>query len=222
MSESTDSRQVCMAANCEAKLATDCERKWRYCGAHEWRPEAQTNCAPRLVARRHGAEAVVCDAVGDNGAVLSPCARYRYRLWRTLPSGKDSATFIMLNPSTADASANDPTIRKCLGFAERWGVGKIEVVNLFAFRATDPRELLGPHPIQGPDNNRYIDEAMCESSTVVFAWGAIHKAHESRAYEVINMVANRFRPKCLGLTKQGQPRHPLMLAYATQLEEFRR
>ena len=168
------------------------------------------------------AERNVVDATGDNGAVLSGCGRYRYRLWRSLPSGKDSATFIMLNPSTADASTNDPTIRKCLGFAQRWGVGKIEVVNLFAYRATDPRELLGAAPIQGPDNNRYIDEGMCESGIVVFAWGAIHKRLESRAYEVINMVANRFTPRCLGYTKDGQPRHPLMLGYATPLEDFRR
>jgi hypothetical protein len=80
------------------------------------------------------------DLFGDRGATLSDCGRYRYRLWRRWADGP-TVLFVMLNPSTADADVDDPTIRRCIGFARSWGAGALEVVNLYAWRATQPAEL---------------------------------------------------------------------------------
>jgi hypothetical protein len=76
-----------------------------------------------------------------SGAELSACRTYRYRLWRQWDADLAPVVWVMLNPSTADESADDPTIRKCIGFAQRWGYGGIEVVNLYAYRSPDPRQL---------------------------------------------------------------------------------
>lgn len=157
-----------------------------------------------------------------SGAVLSPCGRYRYRLWRELPRGKGSATIVMLNPSTADASKDDHTIRKLLGFAERrWGVGRIEVVNLFALIETDSKKLHHASYPTGPENDHYLDEAVCESGSIIVAWGALHKSLEWRARDVLDLIRKRVEPLCLGRCGNGQPRHPLMLSYETELEIYR-
>jgi len=165
------------------------------------------------------------------GAVISPCTYYRYRLWRTW-SPKPPLVFVMLNPSTADEHEDDPTIRKCMGFAERLGFGGIEVVNLFAWRATDPKELkcengnvLG---VIGPENDRFINLAVSlHSTTTVFAWGTHGQTHISRVIAVRDFVQRRLfelgatAPQCLGYTeKSAQPRHPLMLPYATPLQRY--
>ena len=88
----------------------------------------------------------------EAGALLSSCGTYRYRLWRYWHTEREPLIFIMLNPSTADAMQDDPTIRKCIGFAKRLGFGGIEVVNLFAYRATDPRDLRANGYQVGPDD----------------------------------------------------------------------
>src|SRR5690349_1903454 len=95
----------------------------------------------------------------SEGAVISPCERYRYRLWRSWGDGAGGfAVFIMCNPSTADASINDATIRKCIGFAKRWRMHGIRVVNLFALRSRDPNALLvDPYEAAGPDNDRHLE-----------------------------------------------------------------
>ncbi len=162
----------------------------------------------------------------DSGAVISDCQRYRYELWRRWAQGPD-ATFCMLNPSTADYRTDDPTIRKCIGFAKRWNCGGVRVVNIFARRSTDPRELLqhSGDVLAGPDNNKAIRHAFELAATrasgpVVVAWGAFkHPAIEERARDVAEMAAMaEIELKCLGRSADGSPRHPLMLPYNSQLE----
>lgn len=142
-------------------------------------------------------------------AALSENRLYRYSLHRRW-APTSPVRFIMLNPSTADATADDPTIRRCMGFARAWGYGGIVVHNLYALRATDPRELLAhPDPV-GPDNDRYLRDADSAGLTVC-AWGA-HPAAARRADRVIGMLlGSGAAPHHLGLTKAGAPRHPLYL-----------
>jgi hypothetical protein len=143
-------------------------------------------------------------------AYLSDCGTYRYRLTRHWDKDAAPLTFVMLNPSTADADLDDPTIRRCMGFAKREGAGGIVVVNLYAFRATDPRNLpIGGERI-GPENEAYLYEAIMGASgrPIVCAWGT--KGNGSffvqwaKGYGA-NLMA-------LGITKEGLPKHPLYIA----------
>ena len=152
----------------------------------------------------HGATLITGDAVFDDTGV------YRYRLGRRRNSGSGAVTFIMLNPSTADADVNDPTIRRCIGFAWDWGYRVLAVVNLFAFRATTPRELRrATHPV-GPRNDEHLLTAVDGAELVVAAWG-IHGALHGRDREVTALLSTRAPLTCLGLTKHGLPRHPLYM-----------
>ena len=152
----------------------------------------------------------------DGGlAEFDPTKRYRYRLRRVWGDPSNSCCFVMLNPSTADAFRNDPTIRRCLGFAQAWGHGALSVVNLFAWRATDPRELA--HGIEdpvGPGNDVSIEDEAGGAGRVVFAWGADPMAVK-RGAEVARWLRKICDPVCLGTTKAGAPRHPLYVPAAT-------
>lgn len=145
-------------------------------------------------------------------AEISECGTYRYTLHRQLKQGirwVKPALFIMLNPSTADAVQDDPTIRRCIGFAEREGCTSLTVVNLFALRATDPRELSKHADPVGPLNDQRIEEMIDEHSLgiVVAAWGS-HPMARKRGKDVVA----KFGPfKCLGITKGGSPKHPLYI-----------
>lgn len=163
--------------------------------------------------------------MGD--AVLSACRRYRYHLTREVSkTGRGRVLFVMLNPSTADATQDDPTIRKCLGFAQRkWNAYALDVVNLYAWRATDPDDLrlaAAQHDVVGPLNDAHIELVASRASVVVAAWGALNlgtmsKAARARAREVVDrvrLVAPVPQLVCLGRTNDGQPRHPLLLPYA--------
>ena len=156
------------------------------------------------------------------GAELSACGDYRYSLWRSWADGP-RMLWVMLNPSTADANADDPTIRKCIGFARRNNFPGIEVVNLFAWRATDPRELrLSCDPV-GPRNDTCIREAVDRAATIVFAWGGFQWPRVApRGREVADMIRLRSRltPMCFRCTGNGAPRHPLMLGYKVAMEEY--
>lgn len=144
-----------------------------------------------------------------SGADISECGLYRYRLWRRWKRG-DSVLWIMLNPSTADAEQDDPTIRRCISFAESWGCGGIEVVNLFALRATDPKELKAAEDPIGPQNDDILlSRAEAKHRYVIAAWGAHGKLFE-REKQVVELLAG-MDLYCLGLTKAGYPRHPLYL-----------
>ena len=143
-------------------------------------------------------------------AELSSDRRYRYRLSRLWADGP-RVTFVMLNPSTADETADDPTLRRCLGFAKAWGYGGLEVVNLYALRATDPIELWKSDDPVGPENDRYLREAGASGAPLVAAWGA--HAKRARVQEVLS-IPGFDRLTCLRVTKMGYPSHPLYLPKA--------
>jgi hypothetical protein len=143
------------------------------------------------------------------GAIIDETGKYRYQLWRIWDESKPLAVFIMLNPSTADADEDDPTIRRCIGFAKSWGYGGIKVINLFAYRATDPKELSKVIDPVGIENNKYITMAVKEAGIVIAAWGTKgnYLCRQSDLWE-FEIVQNLH---CLELTKDGYPKHPLYL-----------
>ncbi len=147
--------------------------------------------------------------LGDGGAAwFSRDRRYRYLLTRRWGDPRQWMTFIMLNPSTADAFADDPTIRRCTGFAKREGCGGLNVVNLFAWRATKPRALRDCADPAGPDNDHFIG-GHCQASFVVAAWGT-GGTLKGRDREVARLLADAGADvRCLGVTGAGHPRHPL-------------
>lgn len=153
--------------------------------------------------------------ISRGSAILSPCGRYRYRLERRVGAGERIALFVMLNPSTADAEQDDPTIRRCMGFARSFGCGRLVVVNLFAFRATSPRDMLAAADPIGEDNNHRIQvEAMqaAANGVVICAWGSHGKFRDRDRAVMTGLSAPLIgNPMCLALTADGMPRHPLYL-----------
>ena len=152
----------------------------------------------------------------DRSAVISDCGFYRYRLDRRFGDGP-CVMFLMVNPSTADATIDDATIRKCVGFAGRWGFGRIVVGNKFAFRATDVKELRKITDPVGPENNEHLRLMMTESDMVVAAWGSLSKLPEtlrSRWKDIVTMADAAQRDlAAIGICADGHPMHPLMPAY---------
>lgn len=145
------------------------------------------------------------------GATLSPDRRYRYLLWRIWDESLRSCLFVMLNPSTADETVLDPTLRRCLGYAVAWGLGGLAVANLFALRSTDPARLRTIDDPEGPDNDRYLVEAARASiGFVVCAWG-VHGEYRNQASRVERLLARETDLLVLRLTKAGHPSHPLYL-----------
>lgn len=143
-----------------------------------------------------------------SSAVLSDCGTYRYALARTWRVGAGrQVCWVMLNPSTADAEQDDPTIRRCIGFSKAWGFGSLIVVNLFALRSTDPKALHAHVDPVGPDNDAHIAVAAATSDRIVCAWGA-GGVLANRGLRVLDVLAP-LQPAHLGLTKGNQPRHPL-------------
>jgi hypothetical protein len=147
---------------------------------------------------------------------------YRYQLTRVWDQSLPYCVWVMLNPSTADADSDDATIRKCMGFAMSWNYGGITVVNLFAWRSRSPKALItaGIDPI-GPENDHYITLAVRGAARVVCGWGATPFA-VTRAPAVTARIWRHSPrpPMCLGMTKAGEPKHPLTLGYATELVTF--
>lgn len=147
-----------------------------------------------------------------SGAIISPCGTYRYHLWRRWDETLPTMVWVMLNPSTADASEDDPTIRRCMGFARREGCGGISVRNVFALRATNPDELLKhPDPF-GPENEDHLLAARnCSLMTLlVLGWGSrIKRLNSYYTRAAVCLVGQK--PNCFGTTKGGDPRHPLYL-----------
>lgn len=160
------------------------------------------------------------DIGGSAGAsaTISTCGRYRYSLRRRWGSGL-SLCVIMLNPSTADAVKDDPTVRRCVGFARREGWMGLEVVNLFAYRATSPKELKSSACPVGPGNDEAIRVACARAGRIVVAWGA-HGSFMSRDKEVLESMTRKVW--CLGTTKRGHPRHPLYLKSSQPLIRYAR
>jgi hypothetical protein len=149
------------------------------------------------------------------GAQFSYDREYRYALWRTWDEAESHVTFIGLNPSTADESEDDPTIRRCIGFAKEWGFGGINMVNLFAVRATSPNDMIRhPCPI-GYENNDYLRMYLEEGGLNVACWGN-HGEHLFRGEEVI-AILGKPNLSIFGLTGKSQPKHPLYLPKNTKL-----
>lgn len=146
----------------------------------------------------------------DAPARFSPDRVYRYRLERVVaPFATGRVCFIMLNPSTADETQDDPTIRRCMDYTKRWGYRRLVVVNLFAYRATDPRVLRKVPDPSGPENDHEIVEAAQAAELVVGAWGA-HGGWRNTGRNVTALLRSRgVTVKALGLTKGGEPVHPL-------------
>lgn len=159
-------------------------------------------------------------------AIISDCGKYRYRLERDIGRFSNTAiAFIMVNPSTADGEVDDATIRKCMGFAERQGFGRLIVGNKFAWRATDVKELRAAPDAIGPENNAHLGQIIRDADIIVAAWGPLAKLPDrlrSRWRKVSDLAESFGKPlHCFGTAQDGHPRHPLMLAYDTKLTKWR-
>lgn len=163
----------------------------------------------------------------NKGARFSTCWRYRYRLWRVWNDALPSLAFVMLNPSTADATTDDATVRKCIGFANRGRYGGIEIANLFAWRATKPRDLWNA-PVEpvGPENDTHIlvmlRDVIAGHGDVVLAWGTHTDPRFSRRVDHVRAMLREYNVPVLALkiNRNGTPAHPLMLAYSNEPREF--
>lgn len=194
----------------------------------------------------------------QSGAQISPCGKYRYRLWREWRLGNStqwdmwteddgspaldgsghqigeplSCVFVMLNPSTADGEQDDPTIRRCVAYAKAWGYDRMEVVNLFAWRATDPKELLAVDADDDPvgfENDKAIQKAIFGAGIVVCAWG-VTGCHLGQDETALGWIADAVEVMsdereipvtALKLTKEGFPAHPLYLASHLRPKPYR-
>lgn len=149
----------------------------------------------------------------QSGALFSPDRIYRYRLWRTWDSGRGIVCWVMLNPSTADEFQLDPTCRRVDGFTRAWGFGGWTVVNLFALRSTDPKALYRHEDPVGPDNDRVIIREITSAPLVIAAWGGhgmlLGRGDRVRTLYRFHQLKRERNLMGLGLTKGGQPIHPL-------------
>ncbi|MEM8825109.1 MAG: DUF1643 domain-containing protein [Pseudomonadota bacterium] len=150
-------------------------------------------------------------------AVYSDCEQYRYDLVRTWDDTGTRINFVMLNPSTATELANDPTVERCERRARALGHGAFRVTNIFAYRATDPKDMRAhPDPVGGAANDAAIAEAALWADAVVCAWGT-HGAHLDRGPGVESLLRATGKPlTTLGLSKAGHPKHPLYIGYDIQ------
>jgi hypothetical protein len=147
-------------------------------------------------------------------AVLSACGRYRYRLARPVEGAVDPRVdgrvlWVMLNPSTADAVKNDNTIRRCTAFTRSWGYSGFMVGNLYALRSSDPAALWEADDPVGPQNLEHLRDMASEASLIIAAWGAHAERGQSDA--IAGLLCAHGPVWCLGMSRRGMPRHPLML-----------
>ena len=162
----------------------------------------------------------------SSDAKISPCKKYRYSLTRKWSTAAELA-FIMLNPSTADASEDDNTIKKCCHFAKTHSYGGIKVLNIFAYRATDPDELIRKakedFDIVGPENDKELENLFAyQPGRIVVAWGVPrHPLVAKRIVKVLDMIPSSRRLYCLGISDGGYPRHPFYLENVSQLQLFK-
>ncbi len=154
-------------------------------------------------------------------ATFSECGKYRYLLGRefpnTLPTSK--AVFVMLNPSTADATEDDPTIRRCIGFAKSWGYSGLIVANIYGLRSTKPAELWASDDPIGPENDGILRGLAHKHGEIICAWGANAKADRVSQFRTF-MTYYGAELLCLGMTISGAPRHPLYLKKDAKLRPW--
>ncbi len=147
-------------------------------------------------------------------AVYSDCEHYRYSLTREWDAGGKRVLFVMLNPSTATEVQNDPTVERCERRARHLGFGAFRVTNIFAWRATDPRDMTRATDPIGPENDTTLCEGAAWADQIIAAWGT-HGAHLERGPIVAKLLRGLDIPLYhLGLSKHGHPKHPLYLPYA--------
>lgn len=168
----------------------------------------------------------------ERTATISDCTKYRYHLGRKWGNGGKLALFVMLNPSTADASVDDSTIRRCIGFAQRLDCDGFVAVNLFAYRATKPKDLakfdqrsFRREATVGPENDAHILKWAAECSPIILAWGSCSGLSEVTVRSRRRNVLDLLRPwdtHSLGTTAAGEPRHPLFLSKNAELKLYRR
>jgi hypothetical protein len=146
---------------------------------------------------------------------------YRYLLWRTWDPARPRLLWVLLNPSTAGERADDPTLRRCAGFSRAWGFGGLELVNLFAWRATDPRELQRATDPIGPENDCCLVAAATRAHGIIVAWGG--RGRYQRRDRAVCALLSGHAPHglcCLGTTHTGCPRHPLYVARSASLVPY--
>lgn len=152
-------------------------------------------------------------------AVIDDSGKYRYTLERYWGSNSSRiVNFVLLNPSKADATKDDPTVKACMEFAHKWKFDGLVITNLFAFRETSPHKMKSCLRPLGDKNDRYIKEVAKKASTVVVAWGN-HGKHCGRDQEVLALLSG-IKLHCLKVTKLGQPGHPLYVKRTTLLKKF--
>lgn len=183
----------------------------RNCGGGLLRKAKDIGC-PECRTQAGPANATEIDA----GAIFSDDRKHRFKLWRIWQPEPRMIVFIGLNPSTADETTNDPTVRRCINYARRWGYGGMFMANIFAYRATDPADMKAAADPIGEHNDSFLNSMVAECETAVACWGT-HGAHRERHAEVTGFLSGL---KCFGKTKEGFPRHPLYLPNTAQLEDF--
>lgn len=173
--------------------------------------------APSLFVGRAESWAVFDAVAGYNtfsgAGIDGRAASYRYLLGREIGQGKSGRVgFVLLNPSTADHETNDATIRKCIGFAKLLGASELLVANCYAFRATDPKKLITARDPVGPLNEQALTSLARHCDTLICGWGRHARA---RGVETGKLLAKHARTQllCLGLNKDGSPKHPLYVPY---------
>lgn len=172
--------------------------------------------------------------IPDGGTVISECGRYRYRLHRHVAGlvrvldatrsepGDRPCIFIMVNPSTADTSRDDPTIRKCRQFAFLWNCNSLWVINLFAYRNRDKDMLLKVEDPVGPENDKFISQLLKDNpdALIVCGWGNLDKRLRWRQDEFMAKHFHGRKAFCLGINMDGTPVHPLYRSYQTELMPY--
>lgn len=152
-------------------------------------------------------------------ADFSPCRQYRYSLFRIWDSTKPYTLFVCLNPSTADETNDDPTVRRCIDYSRRWGYGGFCMSNIFAYRATLPKDMKAhPEPI-GADNDEWLKRLARNAGIVVCAWGknGKHLQRDNTVLEILQPIADLHYLK---LTNDGMPYHPLYLPASLMPQRF--
>jgi hypothetical protein len=170
------------------------------------------------VSTAAGGTAIDRALVETGPAVFSSCRRYRYRLERRWHSRGKVVNFLLLNPSTADESTLDPTLRRCAGYARLWNYAGMVITNIFALRSTEPEALYdAPDPV-GPDNDEHIVRAARECALLIVGWGN-HGVLRDRGLHVRSLIAPH-SPRCLRVSKLDQPVHPLYLPASASPQAF--
>jgi hypothetical protein len=152
----------------------------------------------------------------DSNALLDGV--YRYCLWRRWNLNQPIMGWVMLNPSTANAKEDDQTLRKCMGFARKHDHGGVILVNLFAFMERDPQKLRMVKERVGPETDRYILWTCAVADLVVAGWGACRFANEQARHVRKLVEGTGTTIRCVGQTKNGQPRHPLHPSYSSPIQ----